>query len=84
MQVIQFAEEILDLAADRDYWKRQALHYKGMCEMYQQSASNSLREYEQQFAGMLTAALDPDSGINRAARAIEHDPLRGAVEEEKA
>lgn len=77
MNIVQFAQEILELAEERDYWRREAMHYKEMVEEDMRDTQASIKRHEETFAGILVAALDPDSGINRASRAIARDPLKG-------
>ncbi len=76
--LVDLAHEILDLTEDRDHWRREALHYKGLFEMMQQAQRDSIKSSEGLICDIFKAALDPDSGINRMQRAIERDPLKGA------
>lgn len=78
-EVERLAQQILNMADERDYWRRQALHYQQMHEEHMQDLGERVDEGNRHMASMLTAALDPNSGINRMVRAVERDPLKGAT-----
>jgi hypothetical protein len=78
MNVVDFAEQILELAAERDHYRREAFHYKEMFQEGMEDTRKSIESSEQLFGNLLVAALDPDSGINRMQRAMGRDPKRGS------
>jgi hypothetical protein len=81
MNIVNFAHQILDLEEDRNHWRRQALHYKGMYDMHAKSTDESIQHNMQLMGTVLLAALDEDSGLNRMYRALDRDPLKGARQE---
>jgi hypothetical protein len=78
-QLIEMASAILELADECEYYRRRCHQQELDLEEYRQHVEDSIKDHEQSFVGMLSAALDPDSGINRMARAVVRDPLKGAV-----
>lgn len=81
MNIVDFANQILDLEEDRNYWRREALHYKEMYEQWADIANKSNQAVMESISTVLSAALDEDSRLNRMYRAVERDPLKGARQE---
>ena len=79
MNVTDFARQILELESERDYWRSKAIHYEEEAKDSIEHINASVEGYEQLWGTLLIAALDPDSGINRAQRAVQRDPLKGAL-----
>ncbi len=77
MNIVDFAHQILELEEDRNYWRREALHYKSMHEESMLDLDKRVQMNTEHLATILTAAIDPNSGINRMARAMSRDPLKG-------
>jgi hypothetical protein len=77
-EVESLASQILSMAEERDYWRRQALRYQHMHEEHMDDLDKQLKQHEENAGNILMAILDPDSGINCMARAVQRDPLKGA------
>jgi len=77
---VKMASSVLSLEEDRDHWRRRAIRAEVELEKYQQHLSQQLRESQEHTGRMLLALMDPNNGLARAARAIERDPLKGAVQ----
>ncbi len=73
------ADAIDSLRQQVDYWRAEAVHWQKLAELHMDATRQSIASHEESFGNMLVAALDPDSGINRMVRAIDRDPLKGAV-----
>lgn len=78
IDIVDFANQILDLADERDHWRAQAKHFEALHLQHMATVNESIKDSEELFGKILTAALDPDSGINRQMRAMARDPLQGA------
>ena len=79
MNVTDFARQILELESERDYWRSKAIHYEQIANDSMEQINASVEGYEQLWGTLIAAALDPNSGINRAQRAVNRDPLKGAL-----
>jgi hypothetical protein len=79
MNIVNMAYEIIELAEERDYWKRQAKHYKEMYEMWAEHSNKMSQGHVEIIGTVFTALLDENSGINKMHRAMERDPLHGEL-----
>lgn len=76
---IDLATSVLELAEDRDAWRRRALKAEEENLAYAEHFVAERVAGERQMLSIFAAALDPNNGIDRAARALQRDPLKGAA-----
>ena len=68
--VLDFAYQVIAMDEEISHLRRELEHYKKMHEMHCKSMNNSL-ESSKKFVGIiLSAALDPESAINKGHDAI--------------
>ncbi len=80
MNLRNFVEELDSVLEENAYLRHENARLTLALQSHTDHLQESLQAYEQQMVGTLNAALDPDSAINRIARAVRRDPLKGAQE----
>lgn len=77
---IKLAASIMALAEDRDEWRHRAIRAEKEEKFYRDAMFESIKEQEKSFGNAIVELLDPNNDLARMVRAVQRDPLKGAVE----
>jgi len=77
---LDLADSIHEMADRLAYLERENAHLQKMLDMHQESAHAQDQHNRSMTASILTALIDPDSGINKTARIVERAKLAGITE----
>jgi regulator of replication initiation timing len=68
MNLTDFAYQLLDTQQELSQLRERNAYLEIEVERYRQDMSDNVRQHEENFGKILTAALDPDSHINKRMR----------------
>jgi len=82
INIVALAYEIIAMAKENEFLRVERDHYKKMHEMHCKSIKDSMENTKEMTGMILSAALDPESHINKSNNALLKEELKDKADDD--